>query len=272
MSAKIYFVAHLLKVLIFFLCLRISHSGRIRRIVNGMPVLCGEQPRVASIRNSTTGQHLCGTTLVSPEFAITAAHCVLQPVDQYVLRLNNYCVGENETYPEADVVDIIIYDQYDRYSSTHDIAILQIRLELNNVTWLNESVLPASSFGLSSDDCSIYGYGYTNPLTTEVSERLLEGRVETMSLDECIERLGPYVAPAYDSGMMCAVGESGADACQGDSGGPLFCGNSTILQGVSSYGMSCGVSGLPGVYTSIGAHLNWIRTVLNKGTQNQTTE
>nr|XP_032517544.1 kallikrein-8-like [Danaus plexippus plexippus] len=76
-----------------------------------------------------------------------------------------------------------------------------------------------------------------------------------MSLDKCTELLGKYVAPEPNSGMLCASG-NGADACLGDSGGPLICAGK--LQGLSSYGLTCSKHGLPGVYTSIGAHLHWI--------------
>ncbi|KAL0838828.1 hypothetical protein ABMA28_016862 [Loxostege sticticalis] len=270
MSAKIKVRVNFITAIIFILCLKISLCGRVRRIVGGIPVECGQQPRVVSIRNSTTGKHLCGATLLSPETAVTAAHCVLQPKDQYTLQLNNYCVSENETYPKARVVDIAIYDKYDRFTSAHDISILQISLELDDVTWLKDSILPSSSFGLSSDNCAIYGYGQTTTDSRDLSEMLLAGRVATVSLDECIQRLQP-VGPDYDSGMICAVSDGGVDACQGDSGGPLVCDGST-LEGISSYGMSCGVSGLPGVYTSIRAHLSWIQFLLNKGLQEQTAQ
>lgn len=152
-----------------------------------------------------------------------------------------------------------------RASKAHDIALLRITLDLNdaNSEWLNESVLPSSSFGVSGE-CTIYGYGYKDVNTMKTSDVLSSGEVIIISLDECTQKLGPFVAPQPDSGMMCAIGY-GVDACQGDSGSPLIC--EGLIQGISSYGMSCGVSNLPGIYTSIGAHLDFIQNAIQ--TQNQ---
>ncbi|XP_075977538.1 trypsin beta-like [Anticarsia gemmatalis] len=143
---------------------------------------------------------------------------------------------------------------YDPVTRAHDIALLRLA-QLDDITRLTHNLLPKSSFGISGD-CTIYGYGTRSPLTTETSEVLLAGRLRLVSLDQCEKALSEFVAPKYDSGMICAIGD-GIDACQGDSGSPLICSDGKI-HGISSYGMSCAVSGLPGVYTSVGANLQWI--------------
>lgn len=60
----------------------------------------------------------------------------------------------------------------------------------------------------------IAGYGIIDVDSNETSEVLLGGNVKLISLDQCYERLGPYVAPSRDSGMICAVGVDCADSCQ----------------------------------------------------------
>ncbi|XP_026761981.1 acrosin-like [Galleria mellonella] len=230
--------------------------GRVKRVVNGYEVACGAQPRVASLRNITNDQHICGVTLLSPLFALTAAHCVQREPHQYTIQINNYC---QQPPPKAQVLEIITHKLYDRLSLAHDISLLRINVDLDDVTWLNDTVLPKSSFGLAGQ-CMIYGYGYADLKSKQTSEILSVAKVQLISLDECKEILGP-VAPEYDSGMLCAAGIE-ADSCQGDSGGPVLC-NEFEIQGISSYGLSCGVPGIPAVYTSIGPHLQWIRKVTN---------
>nr|XP_026499734.1 transmembrane protease serine 5-like [Vanessa tameamea] len=249
----------------FFMFLFISvinlyliECGRVKRVIGGEEVACGTQNRVASLQNASNSQHLCGATLISPHIAVTAAHCVEHEPENYCLSLKNYCTDDNIVPPNAQVLEIIPHPLYSRFSGAHDIAVLRLLLELNDIKWLNDTVLPNSSFGISGE-CTIYGYGYRDVTRKELSNTLLSARLNLVSLDECTESLGQYVAPKYDSGMICAVGEE-VDACQGDSGGPLICAGK--LQGICAYGLSCGVPGIPGVYVSVGAHIQWLRSVI----------
>jgi secreted trypsin-like serine protease len=53
--------------------------------------------------------------------------------------------------------------------------------------------------------------------------------------------------------MLCA-GRTNLDTCQGDSGGPLFfkaVGPGYIQVGITSWGIGCGATGFPGVYTRL---------------------
>lgn len=59
----------------------------------------------------------------------------------------------------------------------------------------------------------MYGYGNRKRHVKETSEELLAGQMWVVSLDECIEALGPNVAPKADGGMLCAMGD-GVDACE----------------------------------------------------------
>ncbi|XP_061383962.1 trypsin eta-like [Danaus plexippus] len=177
--------------------------------------------------------------------------------NSYIIHLNNYCVRDAEGTPRSRVLDIVRHPLYNESSKEHDIALLRLQLYLDDITWLN--VLPYSSFGISGG-CVFYGYGYYDEKEVP-SQTLRAAALELMSLDKCTELLGKYVAPEPNSGMLCASG-NGADACLGDSGGPLICAGK--LQGLSSYGLTCSKHGLPGVYTSIGAHLHWILGFLGK--------
>ncbi|XP_013145132.1 PREDICTED: trypsin-2 [Papilio polytes] len=224
-----------------------SNTSRVKRIVGGVDVDCGSQIRVVSLRDNSS-RHLCGAVLVTKEVALTAAHCVQTPY-QYVLQLSNLC----DITPPASVLEVIKHPDYDKYTRAHDIAVLRINLDTHNITWTDD-ILPDTSFGLSGE-CIAYGYGSTDSNTKILPNRLKAARLKIISLDDCTDILGFYLAPRFDYGMLCALGD-GEDTCQGDSGGPLMC--SGKLQGISSYGLSCGILLVPGVYTSIGMHLPWI--------------
>lgn len=73
--------------------------------------------------------------------------------------------------------------------------------------------------------------------------------------------------------QFCAGGEAGKDTCQGDSGGPAmkleidakdgWTDPKWICMGVVSFGpQECGIKGVPGIYTKVSAHINWILSTM----------
>lgn len=59
--------------------------------------------------------------------------------------------------------------------------------------------------------------------------------------------------------MLCA-GKQGKDSCSGDSGGPMQIGtgNQWTQIGIVSWGIGCGKSFYPGVYTRVTEVKEWI--------------
>lgn len=119
-------------------------------------------------------------------------------------------------------------------------------------------------------------------------EALLELRFAPVTIiprSVCTQKLGTYNAPEENSGLFCAVGTyPHIDACavssftqfsrvriqanvirsQGDSGSAMVCVHDGRLKvvGIVSYGLTCGVNGMPGAYTSVAYHFDFIRDVL----------
>lgn len=62
--------------------------------------------------------------------------------------------------------------------------------------------------------------------------------------------------------QLCAGGIFGYDTCDGDSGNPLMKASTYafIVEGVVSFGRSCGLEDFPAVYTRVSNYDNWIRS------------
>ncbi|XP_030834985.1 transmembrane protease serine 2-like, partial [Strongylocentrotus purpuratus] len=98
------------------------------RIVGGINALPGEFPWIGSLRvddGSDRGRFFCGTTLITSQWVLTAAHCAGSYIDRVIfggLRLSN----ESEYEVNAEVADIIIHPDYDAESNDKDIALLRL--------------------------------------------------------------------------------------------------------------------------------------------------
>jgi len=71
--------------------------------------------------------------------------------------------------------------------------------------------------------------------------------------------LGEYFE--LDESFICAGGIRGIDTCKGDGGSPLVCQlsqGSWYQAGIVSYGIGCGESGIPGVYSDVSYASCWI--------------
>ncbi|GIY01849.1 enteropeptidase [Caerostris extrusa] len=74
--------------------------------------------------------------------------------------------------------------------------------------------------------------------------------------------------PLEDNQMCAGYKEGGKDSCQGDSGGPLFVqqNDQMTVIGLVSAGIECGSPLLPGIYTRVISHLDWIDEQIKKKT------
>lgn len=74
-----------------------------------------------------------------------------------------------------------------------------------------------------------------------------------------------------DETQICAGGKYNvSDTCKGDSGGPLMSENEWFnvirnVVGVTSFGKSCVIKGMPAVYTRVSRYLPWIEEIIWPG-------
>ncbi|XP_053241219.1 transmembrane protease serine 3 [Podarcis raffonei] len=228
------------------------------RIVGGNASMPQQWPWQASLQFQ--GYHLCGGSIITPWWIVTAAHCVY---DLYFPRAWSVYAGFvilEEGPANPYLVDKIIYHKnYKPKTMKNDIALIRLAKPLA----LNGNIEPIClpNYGEHFPEgkmCWISGWGAAEE-GGDTSEILNYAGVPLISNKVCNHRevYGGIVA----SSMLCAgYLQGGIDTCQGDSGGPLVCEdrNTWKLVGTTSFGVGCAEENKPGVYSRITSFLDWI--------------
>merc|ERR1712061_580623 len=108
----------------------------------------------------------------------------------------------------------------------------------------------------------IIGWGSTG--SNEPTEPVLrQAEVPLVDISTCSQNYRPVRNINIGKTQICA-GLGNKDTCSGDSGGPILSSelgknNQWSVIGITSFGVKCGDSRFPGVYTRVDQYLDWIR-------------
>ncbi|XP_058837320.1 brachyurin-like [Topomyia yanbarensis] len=236
------------------------------RIVNGQEAQPGQFPYqvlTLNIFNGGTGG-ICGGTLLSQNFVLTAAHCVVIGTVAInvtvVLGAHNRQLVE-ETQQRIDFESINVHPDYDAFLLRNDIATIRLATlaVFNNV--VQPIDLPARSdtrtfAGLMG---TISGFGRSTDETGSPASDVV--RYTSNPIITVANCQSLWNSNLIDAQNICLSGTDGRSVCHGDSGGPLTIrDNDRSLQvGIASFVHFNGcASGLPSGYVRITHYLTWI--------------
>jgi len=253
--------------------------------------MAGKYPWIMSMNmGSTDGSNPggCAATLVAANWAITAAHCIVQSgattKDSLSLVLGEFDLSSSSDSNDGNrknvmlALDPIVHESYTTpKADSNDIALLKLAEDVDLTTY-TPACLPTSGADYTGQNGRVYGWGSTASCPSTSSSVLLEVEVPIVSDTVCEAASSDSVTfssggqcvtssqnynNAISSDMVCA-GSSGKDSCQGDSGGPFTVKSSSTSQhdlvGVVSWGYGCAADGLYGVYAEVAQLRTWIDT------------
>lgn len=246
---------------------------RTRMIIGGSEAQSGLWPWQIAVLDQQQ-RLVCGGTLISSEFVLTAAHCV-RGMMSIVAGEYNLADRDSEDRQERRVARAFKHPQYRGDTIVdNDIALLKLAspLQLTQRVW--PACLPLQSEELESEvNATILGWGATRYLMgrdgkvkVERDDMLQEARVPIVDFEECKQIYGKYVDINH---FVCAGYREGRiDSCAGDSGGPLLVerDNKWYVYGVTSMGEGCGKEGRYGIYSKTSDYVRWIKKIVNKYT------
>ncbi|XP_078508726.1 transmembrane protease serine 9-like [Lissotriton helveticus] len=238
-----------------------GHPTISNRIVGGQDAQEGSWPWQISLEKN--GNHICGGSLITNQWVVSAAHCFSRPIysSSYVVRMGAYQLSSN-SYNEvrSNVINIWVNWNYTSTGTPGDIALLELESPVTFTDYIQPVCLPSASIQLPVGmSCVVTGWGAIREGVSLPYPRTLQ-EVEVPIVDQqvCNSLYGNSIL--YD--MVCAGNlEGGKDSCQGDSGGPMVCkfGSTWLLAGIVSWGQGCARPNYPGVYTRVSVYEDWIR-------------
>ena len=239
-------------------------------IVGGEPAQLSAWPWQVRLSIATSqGTFLCGGSLVSDQWVLTAAHCIEDAgstVSAANITVRAGSVQKDSGGVVVGVSRVITHPAYEPVTTDNDIALLRLSSPLP----LSKTISPIAPLSASQEQqlaanntlATVTGWGTTRS-GGSTSAVLMQAQVPLISSGDCANQ-SAYPSSKLSSNMICAgYPQGGKDSCQGDSGGPLVVPSGQgghVLAGIVSWGAGCAAPDFPGVYTRVANYQPWLQT------------
>lgn len=244
------------------LTLNISTAFGRDKIVGGEPVTSlAEVPFMVSLSG------VCGGSIISSKWILTAAHCAgyFSAAKAGVLNLKDQGVS-------FKVKRTIKHPKYNASTMTHDYALVELEESIDlrrynlRAVKLADKTFETNGYQDPGLDATVYGFGNLGSGIPNSSKTLNKVVVPIVS-NEQANKPEAYGGEVDESMIAAGYERGGKDSCQGDSGGPMVVfdhRNDPVQVGVVSWGEGCAKPNKYGIYSKVSYVFDWIKSNISK--------
>uniref|UniRef100_A0A7N4V1T0 chymotrypsin n=1 Tax=Sarcophilus harrisii TaxID=9305 RepID=A0A7N4V1T0_SARHA len=226
-------------------------------IVNGQNAVPGSWPWQVSLQRN--GAHLCGGSLISNKWVVTAAHCDVMTTDKVVAGMHDL-KSYREKVQVLRIAKVFRNKNYDPDTFNNDITLLKLATPAHFQKNVSPVCLPSASDDFpDGTTCVTTGWGRTKYNARRFPNILQQAALPLLSNTKCKR----YWGKKFKDTMICA-GANGVSSCMGDSGGPLVCkkNDAWTLVGIVSRGDNFCSATSPAVFARVTKLIPFIKETL----------
>ncbi|KAL9985794.1 hypothetical protein ACROYT_G008239 [Oculina patagonica] len=237
------------------------------RVIGGQDAKPGAWPWQIALQRF--GRFICGGSLISSTWVVTAAHCVSGSSNaaNYKVVVGDHNRNTNEGTEEVvDAKRIISHPNYNNPRLSSDIALIELASPVKLSQRVNPICIPSHDSDVPTGSrCFITGWGKIKHPGSSY-HILQQAMMPVIDNNKCKQKIqASGVSISLTPQMLCAgVENTILSGCHGDSGGPYVClnadGKTYTLHGAVSWGSGqCNARQLFTVFARVTQFRAWIK-------------